>query len=288
MEVMDDIAVFYLPSSICQPVSDVHRNMRRLRERERQTFGLAFRLLDMVRSLVVFVLAAYGAFAQSEPLAFEAASIKPSASADSRSNAVINDGGIVLTNVTLRQLVDAAYDIQDPQLVGPDWLETARFDIEAKPPAGHPKEYLDPMLKTLLEDRFKMAAHREMRTIPVYALVIGKDGLKSKEVEPGEGKTNTSGSRFIGTKVTMNRLTQFLSRMLDRPVIDKTGTGNAVYDIDLHYAWEELTATTPKQPPNGPPIFTALQEQLGLKLQAEKLPVKVVVIDQIERVPTGN
>jgi uncharacterized protein (TIGR03435 family) len=133
-----------------------------------------------------------------------------------------------------------------------------------------------------------MAAHREMKTIPVYALVIGKDGLKIKEVEPGEGKTNTSGSRFIGTKVTMNRLTQFLSRMLDRPVIDKTGTGNAVYDIDLHYAWEELTATAPKQPSNGPSIFNALQEQLGLKLQAEKLPVEVLVIDHIERVPSGN
>ena len=75
--------------------------------------------------------------------------------------------------------------------------------------------------KRLLEDRFKMPAHREMKTIPAYALVIGKDGLKIRKVEPGEGKTNAFGSRFIGTKVTMNRLTQFLSRMLDRPVIDK-------------------------------------------------------------------
>jgi uncharacterized protein (TIGR03435 family) len=96
--------------------------------------------------------------------------------------------------------------IQDPELVGPERLDTTRFDIRAQPPAIHPKEYLQPMLKTLLEDRFQLAAHREMRTIPAYALVIGKDGLKIKEVEPGEGKTNTSGSRFIGTKVTMNRL----------------------------------------------------------------------------------
>jgi uncharacterized protein (TIGR03435 family) len=220
-------------------------------------------------------------------MAFEVASIKPSTSGDGRSNDVVNDGGIVLTNVTLRQCVEAAYGIQDPELVGPDWLETTRFDIQAKPPAVHPKEYLQPMLKTLLEDRFKLATHREMRTIPAYALVIGKGGLKIKEVEPGEGKTNTSGSRFIGTKVTMNRLAQFLSRMLDRPVVDKTGT-QAVFDIDLHYAWEELTATAPKQSSDAPPIFTALQEQLGLKLQSEKLPVEVVVIDHIERVPTAN
>lgn len=78
------------------------------------------------------------------------------------------------------------------------------------------------MLKTLLEDRLKLTAHRGERTIPAYGLVIGKDGLKIKEVEPGEGKTNASGSRFIGTKVTMSRLSQFLSRMLDRPVVDKT------------------------------------------------------------------
>jgi hypothetical protein len=161
--------------------------------RIRQTFGLAFRLMAMRRYLVVCLLAAFGALAQPAPMAFEVASIKPSTSGAGRSNDVINDGGIVLTNVTLRQCVEAAYDIQDPELVGPDWLETTRFDIQAKPPAVHPKEYLQPMLKTLLEDRFKLSTHREMRTIPAYALVIGKDGLKIKEVEPGEGKTKTSG-----------------------------------------------------------------------------------------------
>jgi uncharacterized protein (TIGR03435 family) len=241
----------------------------------------------MKGSVGVLLLAALGASAQPSPLTFEVASIKPNTSADSRSNDVVNDSGIILTNVALRQCIEAAYGIQDPELVAPDWLETARFDIQAKPPAIHPKEYLHPMLKTLLEDRFKLSAHRETRTIPAYALVIGKDGLKIKEVEPGEGKTNTSGSRFAGTKVTMHRLAQFLSQMLDRPVIDQTGT-QGVFDIDLHFAWEELTATAPKQPANGPSIFTALQEQLGLKLQSEKLPVEVVVVDHIERVPTGN
>lgn len=173
--------------------------------------------MHVTRSLVVVLLAASVALAQPGPLAFEVASIKPSASRDGRSNDVVNAGGIILTNVTLRQCVEAAYGIQDPELIGPDWLETARFDIPAKPPAVHPKEYLQPMLKALLEERFRLAAHREIRTIPAYALVIGKDGLKIKEVEPGEGKTNTSGSRFVGTKVTINRLSQFLSQMLDRP-----------------------------------------------------------------------
>jgi uncharacterized protein (TIGR03435 family) len=241
----------------------------------------------MTTSLVVLLSTVSVASAQPARLAFEVASIRPSASADSRSHDVINEGGIVLTNVNLRQCVEAAYGIQDPELVGPDWLETARFDIQAKPPAVHPKEYLQPMLKTLLEDRFRLAAHRETRTIRAYALAIDKDGLKIKEVEPGEGKTNTSGSRFVGTKVTMNRLVQFLSRILDRPVIDKTGT-QGVFDIDLHYAWEELTVTAPKQSLKGPSIFAALREQLGLKLQSEKLPVEVVVIDHIERVPTAN
>jgi uncharacterized protein (TIGR03435 family) len=129
------------------------------------------------------------------PLAFEVASIRPSASDGGRSGDVVNDGGIILTNVTLRQCVEAAYRIQDRELVGPDWLETARFDIQAKPPAVHPKEYLQPMLKTLLEDRFKLAAHRETRTVPAYALVIGKDGLKIKDVEPGDSCRSSFSSR---------------------------------------------------------------------------------------------
>jgi uncharacterized protein (TIGR03435 family) len=240
----------------------------------------------MTGHLIVFLLASAAVSAQPARLAFEVASIKASASGDRRSNDVINDAGVVLTNVTLRQCVEAAYGIQNPELIGPDWLETARFDIQAKPPDGHPKDYLQPMLKTLLEDRFHLAAHREVRTIPAYALVIGKDGLKVKEAEPGEGKTSTSGSRFIGTKITMKRLAQFLSQMLDRPVIDKTGT-QAVFDIDLHYSWEAST-TGANPASNAPTIFTALQEQLGLKLQSEKLPVEVVVIDHVERVPTAN
>jgi len=241
----------------------------------------------MTRALLLLLIAFFWAVAQDEPLAFEVASIKPSASVDGRSHDVVNDGGIVLTNVNLRQCIEAAYGIQDPELIGPDWLETARFDIQAKPPAVHPKEYLQPMLKTLLQERFKLTTHRETRTIPAYALVIGKGGLKIKEVGPGEGNTNSSGSRFSGTKVTIKRLSQFLSRMLDRPVIDKTGT-QAVFDIDLHFAWEAPNAKAPKQSSNDPSIFTALEEQLGLKLQSEKLPVEVVVVDHIDRVPSGN
>ena len=252
-----------------------------------RTVGMAVRLKGMSRCLVLCLLAALRASAQPAPLAFEVASIKPSASANSASNAVVNDGGILLTNVTLRQCVEAAYGIQDPELIGPDWLETTRFDIQAKPPAVHPKDYLQPMLKTLLEVRFKLTAHRETRTIPAYAMRIGKDGLKIKEVEPGEGKTSTSGSRFVGTKVTMNRLAQFLSRMLDRPVVDQTGA-TGVFDIDLHYSWEELTPGVPRPSSDAAPIFTALPDQLGLKLQPEKLPIEVVVIDHVERLPTAN
>ena len=174
------------------------------------------------------------------PLALEVASIRPGASTDSRSNDVCNDGGIVLTNVTLRQCVEAAYGIQDLNWSAPTGPKQ-RGSTSRPNPAVHPKEYLQPMLKTLLEERFKLAAHRETRMVLGYSLVVGKDGLKIKEVEPGEGKTNTSGSRFIGTKVTMNRLAQFLSRMLDRPVIDKTGA-QAVFDIDLHYSWEGPSA----------------------------------------------
>ena len=220
-------------------------------------------------------------------MAFDAASIKPSSSTERRSNAVVSASEAVLTNVSLRQCVEAAYGIQDPELSAPDWLDTVRFDIQAKPPAVHPGDYLQPMLKTLLEDRFRLAAHRETRTVPGYSLVIAKDGLRIQEVEAGEPHTNTSGTRFVGTKVTMERLDQFLSNLLDRPVLNKTGK-QGVFDIDLHYVWEDPTFGASAQESNGPTIFTALEEQLGLKLQSEKLPFDVVVVDHIERVPTAN
>ena len=252
------------------------------------TGGAGLRQTGMTRSILVFFVAAFGASAETAPLAFDAASIKPSSSAERRSNAVVNASEAVLTNVSLRQCVEAAYGIQDPELSAPDWLDTVRFDIQAKPPAVHPGDYLQPMLKTLLEDRFQLAAHRETRTVAGYTLVIGKAGLKIRAAEPGgEPHTNTSGTRFVGTKVTIDRLDQFLSNLLDRPVVNKTGL-QGLFDIDVHYVWEDPTFGASTQPSNGPTIFTALEEQLGLKLQAEKLPFEVVVVDHIERVPTAN
>jgi uncharacterized protein (TIGR03435 family) len=222
------------------------------------------------------------------PLAFEVASIKPNVSEDGHTHVGDHPGGLEMTNVSLRQCVWTAYGIQDSNLVAPDWLASTYFDILAKPPADHPEKYLQPMLKTLLEERFKLVAHRETRVLPAYELVIGKGGLKVQEVEAGPDKTSSSRTTFNGKKTTMQRLADFLASVLNRPVIDKTET-KGVFDIQLKFAPEATAAREPRAgDASAPSIFTALQEQVGLKLQSEKLPVEVVVVDHIERVPTEN
>ncbi len=240
-----------------------------------------------LRHLLLFAFLPASISAQTDSIAFEVASIKPGNSLERRSNAVVDQVRTVLTNVSLRQCVEAAYGIQDPELSAPDWLDSVRFDIDARPPAIHPKNYLQPMLKTLLEERFKLAAHFETKIVSGYALTVGKTGAKLKAAEAGEPATSTSASRFSGTKIPIDRLNQFLSGLLDRPVIDKTGL-TGVFDIDIHFVWQDSTFAASSEPANGPTIFTALEEQLGLKLQAEKLPFRVVVVDRMEREPTSN
>jgi bla regulator protein blaR1 len=225
-------------------------------------------------------------------MAFEVASIKPNTSDSGHTHTSDKPGGVVMTNVSLRRCLLIAFDVQESELVGPDWLETTRFDIMAKPPDGHPEDYYRPMLKSLLEDRFKLSVHRETRVMPVYALAVAKGGLKVKEVAAGESQTATSRRQFTGTKVSMPDLANFLARILNRAVVNKTDA-KGVFDIKLEFAPENPSAAEPQraegQAASGPPsIFTALQEQLGLKLQPEKLPVEVVVVDHIERVPTEN
>ena len=230
-------------------------------------------------------------------------------------------GGINATNVTLKLLIETAYGVEGFQLFGgPGWIETARYNIEAKPdsPVG-PNEWKE-MLKSLLADRFKLAFHRETRELPVYALVLArKDGklgpgmVESKEGSciardpskplgpPGRGQPPFCGnvlggaSLLTATAATPDDVAPMLSRIVGRKVIDKTGlTGK--YDITLKYTPDEnqlAMMTTPGVPPaapadtSGPSLFTALQEQLGLKLEPQKAPVEIFVIDRAAK-PSEN
>lgn len=261
------------------------------------------------------------------PESFEVASIKPSAP-DSRMMRMMgtssSDGRYTASNVTVKMLIQQAYDLKDYQISGgPTWLTSDRYDIVAKaetPNIDH--ERLKVLLQSLLAERFKIQVHRETKELPIYALVVGKNGpkLHESEVKPstpgGAGgasagggtagilsaaipRGGSGGGKFSFQMAPISTLVSMLSQQLGRVVLDKTGlTGK--YDITLEYALDETQrgmmfggmappATDSPLPADTsrPSIFTAVQEQLGLKLEATKGPVETLVIDHLEK-PSGN
>jgi uncharacterized protein (TIGR03435 family) len=219
-------------------------------------------------------------------------------------------GRIRYSNIMLRRVLLEAYEVKNYQLVGPDWLDTARFDIEAKVPEGAAKEQFHAMLRDLLETRFQMKIHRQSKEIPVNALLVAKNGAKIKPKDatsPGEeqlaamqrdeGKdgfpvlalpsagmvieTRNGRARVTGKEVPLERLADLLSGQLGRPVFDKTGlAGN--YSFVLYFTPDNAAAG------DEPFLPAALQQQLGLRLEVRKGPVELLVIDRIERAPTEN
>jgi uncharacterized protein (TIGR03435 family) len=195
----------------------------------------------------------------------------------------------VFTNVPLRQLIEQAYRVKPFQLTGPDWLSNVRFDIVAKYPAGTANEQLTLMLQTLLAERFHLAIHRESREMSAYALMVAKNGPKLVEVAPNGTGTSNGRGRFQDRAISMAGLADQLARELGRPVVDKTGL-TAVYDLKLEWTPDDQPQgdAAPSEPAQGPSIFTALQEQLGLKLQTQEAPVEIIVVDHVDRTPIEN
>src|ERR1700683_918485 len=130
------------------------------------------------------IFAALAAFGQSAPApAFEVASVKPNTSESGSSRTSGTTGQLTITNRSLRQLIEMAYSAQDFQIVGPEWLSSAKFDIVAKIPAGAQTDQRPAMMQALLAERFHLAVHRESKEMPAYALVLAKSGPKLQQVE---------------------------------------------------------------------------------------------------------
>jgi uncharacterized protein (TIGR03435 family) len=200
-------------------------------------------------------------------------------------------------NVQVRSLIMSAFHlVMFDQLSGlPPWADNENFDVEAKldpdnadafqklPNEDKNRQY-DLMLQSLLTDRFKLAIRREQKELPVYNLVIAKGGCKLKDAsasEKGNGFSMGMG-RLEGKAVSIQSLVLSLSNPVGRLIIDKTGlTGK--YEINLTWAWNDQ----PGSANAGPSLFSALQDQLGLKLEPAKAPVDVVVVDHLER-PSEN
>jgi uncharacterized protein (TIGR03435 family) len=231
---------------------------------------------------------------------FEVVSVKPNKSASTGEHSRSDQGMLTANNLSLRSMIVTAYGLRDYQVEGPDWLSSQRFDIAAKFPEAlpeNPEKYraaMGAMMQKMLVDRFKLAAHRDKKSLPVYGLVVGKRGIKFKEVPDTGSHSQSHGNHYEGTSVTMSVFAAFLSRRADLPVLDMTGLKGS-YDLKLDWVPEPRQPTEGKaeapavaDSPSPPAIFLAIEEQLGLKLETRKTTMEILVVDHAEKTPTEN
>lgn len=220
--------------------------------------------------------------------AFDVASVKftshgRNADGSSTSGFNINPGRLVGIRVNLQECIEWAYQVEDYQISGPAWVSAndAIYDIEAKAPAGTKPVEMQAMLQTLLRERFHLQVHREKRILPAYLLKVAKGGPRLSPSAGPEGGLfslgSTDGVHVTGDSATMKSLADRLSRDVGRPVFDNTGIAGA-YRINLQWAREG----------DGPSVFGAVEEQLGLRLEKTKMPIDTLVIDSAEKTPAAN
>ena len=257
-------------------------------------------------------------------LAFDVASVKPIAGTDARGPGmeILPGGRVKITNYPLYELIESSYDVpyQSPRMSGgPEWIHTERYDIDAKPPDGAVPAGLSAkdrntrirlMLQSLLANRFKLVVHHETKEIPVYSLVVGKNGprLKKAKAEEKDCKEDTSfdgvpchqlnggmGRGLHGKAVSMSDTVEFVEHWADRPVIDNTRL-KGLFEIDTD-GWTAMRQMQPRDTPAGggdeglsdplrSTLFTIF-EGLGLRLESAKAPVEVFMIEHVER-PSAN
>jgi uncharacterized protein (TIGR03435 family) len=243
--------------------------------------------------------------------AFEVASIKQNKSETARSRLAFTSDGVAIENATLLNIIRAAYGMfnsVDDKFIGvPNWAKTDRFDIEAKVDGTDAARFQELnfdqrqlVVQALLADRFGLQTHHEVRTLPVYLLVVAKNGPKLQESKPVEGADpgptlERDRGQITGQNIVISQLATALTRVLGRNVIDKTERLEGKYDLTLRWAPDEgetqesqgQDESSRPTGSSGPSIFTAIQEQLGLKLEPGKGRVDCLVVDRLER-PSAN
>jgi len=242
---------------------------------------------------------------------FEVVSVKANVSVDPPSDPRMSPGRFSWSNATLRQLIQAAYEVRPFQLVAlPDWADAARFDVTATAsfPAS-PQQMMHTMLQGVLADRFDLSVHRDKRELPVYSLVLARrDGklgptihpakvdcgaVSAKPLDSGDAQADYAAcapqmglTRMKMPGFHMAGLAGALMRLLDRPVVDKTGLTEA-FDVEVSWTPDATMLPTGAPVPNptsaAPSLFTALEEQLGLRLVSDRAAADVLVVDRINR-----
>jgi len=268
------------------------------------------------RTLSVMALTTAGLLAQNgaTPPAFEVASIKQSSNAPRRTS--VQNDRLDFSGISLKDLILHAYHLEAYQLQAPAWMSTQQYSIQAKLPAGAPKEQVPAMLQNLLAERLKLSVHHETKEQAVYALVVVNGGPKLKKSEPttdppddsGRGmpprprpgswtmrQTDSETIHVTGLRADMAALTRFLADKVHRPVLDNTGlTGEYDIEFDGKVALVETApASSGSAPPPPPPPPTSMDvtkglQQLGLRLDPQRAPVDYLIVDSALRVPAGN
>ncbi len=256
---------------------------------------------------------------------FEVASVRPVAEDfDSKTVGVHIDGAMVVCKMlAMRDYIRMAYQIKQYQVIGPDWINSTRYDINAKIPEGATRAQLPAMLQSLLAERFKLTVHNEKKEFNVYALTVAKEGAKLQESAPeedgasaGPATVNVQGGRggsivsfgrgsyirvadrtIEAKRVEMVQLIETLADYLDRPLVDMTGLTKK-YDLTLEYSLDDLRTMLRsrgvfRQIPDsvgesmGAPLSESLKK-VGLRLEPRKAPLDVLVIDRVEKTPLEN
>jgi uncharacterized protein (TIGR03435 family) len=240
------------------------------------------------------------AFAVADAQSFEVASVKipPPHVIGQPYNitiASIQNDIVTFTNASLADCIRFAYGLSSNlQLSGPDWITSAesRYNVVAKMPAGATRDQIPQMMQGLLAERFKLAFHHERRVLNYYALVVGKGGPATLKLKlpagndiPVSAPTGVQGQlRILSNRMPMETVVSLLSRYMRALVVDQTGLRG---DFEVKLVWTPDDRPVPDNE-RGPSIFAAVEEQLGLRLVAEKGSMDVLVVDRAEKTPTEN
>jgi uncharacterized protein (TIGR03435 family) len=287
--------------------------------------------MEVLRGVVCGLLISTAVFAQARP-EFEVASIRPSVDQGTQAVSVglsFNGSQVRIAYMSLKDHIGIAYGVRIDQVTGPEWIGQTRFDIAAKMPDGSSTEQADEMLQALLEDRFQLKVHREKKEFPVYALtsvdggatltpvadapeatpqngfaVAATGGAGGVSLDMGGGSSFTLGNnRLEVRKMPMNGFADVLTRFMDRPVVDVTGS-KGLYDLTLELTPEDYTAMMIRSAVGAgiqlPPQALRLLEnasadplsgplkKYGLKFDARRMPLDVIVVDSVLRTPSEN
>jgi uncharacterized protein (TIGR03435 family) len=252
-------------------------------------------------TLVAASSAAFGQPSDTPLPSFDVASVKASPSGAGgerrmRQNIQVSPGTVTMHSASLKSCIAWAWHVFDYEVNGPDWLDSQRYEIAGKAAGAATEDQLRLMMQGLLQERFKLAIHRQTKELAAYVLVPGKNGPKVQESKT-EGETSIEPNQrqmsVTIQRAPVSQLVEMLSNVLRAPVVDQTGLKGR-YDLTVNIAKYAADMAAQGKSLDGAPadpltlISMVLQEELGLKLEAKKMPLDLVIVDHAEKAPVEN